>query len=74
MYKRQALDGTYIQRWVQSIPGVGLTNMGNVIGMIPGSNRDFSSQPIIIGAHYDHLGVDPDTGLPFLAPTIMLQE
>jgi len=61
-----ALDGTYIQRWVQSIPGAGLTNMGNVIGMIPGSNRDLSSQPIIIGAHYDHLGVDPDTGLPFV--------
>lgn len=59
------LDGTYIQRWAQSIPGTGLIDMGNVIGMIPGSDRELSSKPIIIGAHYDHLGVDPDSGLPF---------
>ena len=32
-------------------------NMANVLGMIPGKNRD---EYVIVGAHFDHLGQDPD--------------
>jgi hypothetical protein len=29
----------------------------NVVGVIPGSNPDFVNEPILIGAHLDHLGM-----------------
>ena len=29
----------------------------NIVGMIPGTNPAFESQSIVIGAHYDHLGL-----------------
>jgi Zn-dependent M28 family amino/carboxypeptidase len=32
----------------------------NVLGVLPGSDPDGRSQVIILGAHYDHLGADPD--------------
>ncbi len=56
------LSGTYQQRWRQVLPGKGAVELSNVIGVIPGSNRRLNTQPVIVGAHYDHLGVDPATG------------
>jgi Zn-dependent M28 family amino/carboxypeptidase len=32
----------------------------NVLGVLPGSDPDGQSQVVILGAHYDHLGADPD--------------
>ncbi len=32
----------------------------NVLGVLPGSAPDGIAQTLIVGAHYDHLGVDPD--------------
>lgn len=32
----------------------------NVLGVLPGSDPEASQQIVIIGAHYDHLGADPD--------------
>lgn len=32
----------------------------NVLGVLPGSDPDGTQQVFIIGAHYDHLGADPD--------------
>ncbi|MEX0965114.1 MAG: M20/M25/M40 family metallo-hydrolase [Pseudohongiellaceae bacterium] len=58
----QTLNGTYIQEWSQSVAGRGSVKMANIVGMIPGVNRSLSGQPLIIGAHYDHLGLDPQTG------------
>ena len=58
----QTVNGTYIQSWEQSVAGLGRVEMENVVAMIPGSNRDLSAQPVILGAHYDHLGVDADSG------------
>ncbi len=31
--------------------------MKNVIGIIPGKNADMAGQSVVIGAHYDHLGL-----------------
>jgi len=58
----QTLNGTYQQRWQATLPGYGHVEMANVVGMIPGSNRSLSGQPVIIGAHYDHLGLDEASG------------
>ncbi len=62
----QPIDGTYIQRWSQVYGGLGKVDMANVVGMIPGGNRDLSAAPVVIGAHYDHLGIDPETGEVFI--------
>ena len=32
----------------------------NVLGVLPGSDPDGKDQWVIVGAHYDHLGADPD--------------
>ena len=39
--------------------------MANIVGMIPGVNRSLSGEPVIIGAHYDHLGIDAQSGRHF---------
>ncbi len=52
------LGGTYLHRWRDSLAGYGLTDLANVIGYIPGANPALSGRPVIVGAHYDHLGVD----------------
>ncbi|MEJ2011191.1 MAG: M20/M25/M40 family metallo-hydrolase [Anaerolineales bacterium] len=33
----------------------------NVLGLLPGSDPELSDEIIILGAHYDHVGDDPDT-------------
>ena len=50
----------YFQSWTQSVGNKGATSLTNVIGMIPGSDPRFEHQPVVISAHYDHLG----TGWP----------
>lgn len=31
----------------------------NVVGLLEGSDADLSSEVLVLGAHYDHIGVDP---------------
>lgn len=61
----QALRGEHQKRWqihpdsiaaLDAQPHSAL-NMNNVLGMIPGKNAD---QYVIIGAHFDHLGINPE--------------
>lgn len=61
----QTVNGTYLQRWQATLPGHGHVEMANVVGLLPGSNRALSDQPVVIGAHYDHLGFDLTTGRTF---------
>jgi len=61
----QPVAGTFIQRWTQTLSGKGLSDMANVVGIIPGTNRELSSQPVILGAHFDHLGIDTETNQPY---------
>jgi hypothetical protein len=56
------LDGTYIQEWTQSVVDRDTMKMANVVGMIPGANHELSNSPLVVGAHYDHLGLDPKSG------------
>ena len=58
----QPVDGNYFQRWRDELEGKGLVRLANVVGLIPGANPELSAEPIVLGAHYDHLGIDADTG------------
>lgn len=58
----QTINGTYSQEWNQSVAGKGSVRMKNIVGVIPGVNRSLSGEPVIIGAHYDHLGIDALSG------------
>ncbi len=58
----QMLNGTYFQKWTQSVAGIGTLEIANVVGMIPGVNRKLSGSPVVIAAHYDHLGIDLESG------------
>ena len=61
----QPVAGTFIQRWSETLAGLGITDMANVVGMIAGVNRELSSAPVVLGAHFDHLGIDAQTGQPY---------
>ncbi|PCH61967.1 MAG: peptidase M28 [SAR86 cluster bacterium] len=56
----QTLGGTYLHSWMETIEQEnGLTQqvaLANIVAVIPGSNRELSAMPIIVAAHYDHLG------------------
>ena len=57
----RTLGGTFIQRWTSTMAGIGRVDLANVAGVLPGSNRELSSEPIILAAHYDHLGINSQT-------------
>lgn len=52
--KRYSVDPDSIAKWKQGVHRV--LHMRNVLGMIPGENRD---EYVVVGAHLDHLGTDP---------------
>jgi len=51
-------DNSYFQIWQQDVglPKGNIT-LRNVIGILPGTNPQLAGQSLIIGAHYDHLGM-----------------
>ncbi len=50
-------NGEYLQKWeVISGQNGELISLKNVIGLIPGKNKKFTGQSVVIAAHYDHLG------------------
>jgi len=55
----QAIEGSYLQQWSADVPGLGATTLTNVIALLPGTNPELADRPVILGAHYDHLGIDP---------------
>jgi len=66
-------SGTFFQRWtIASTTGTRAANVAdrpahNVVAILPGADRRLRGQNIVIGAHFDHLGVgrfgdpNPDT-------------
>lgn len=57
-------EGSYIQKWddLGGDPEVGVT-LKNIVGVIQGVKKEYAGQSIVIGAHYDHLGLGwPNTG------------
>ncbi len=51
-------DGSFSQAWEEDLgEPVGTVRLENVIGVIPGANPDWRGQSVVVGAHYDHLGL-----------------
>jgi Zn-dependent M28 family amino/carboxypeptidase len=47
---------TFYQTWNQKITGKNF-KITNVIGYIPGTNKELAEAPLVVSAHYDHLGL-----------------
>ena len=62
----QPVDSTYFQSWRQEVPGFGQVELKNVLGMIAGADSNLSKEPVVLGARYDDLGLNGETGEPFL--------
>jgi aminopeptidase N len=52
-------EGSYFQTWAERDEDnpENKIRMRNVIGVIPGQKPEWSGQSVVIGAHYDHLGL-----------------
>jgi hypothetical protein len=49
-------DGSWLQEW--TVDGsMGPMTMKNVVAVIPGSRSEWEGQSVVVGAHYDHLGL-----------------
>ncbi len=58
----QPIQGSYYQQWSQTLPDGGNVRLRNVVGIIPGENPALAQEPVVIGAHYDHLGTNSANG------------
>ena len=50
-------DGSYFQSFEIKGENGEMITVRNVLGVIPGSNADWSDQSVVLSAHYDHLGL-----------------
>ena len=56
--KPGGLNESYLQSWEGDIDSHhDKVTLHNVLGIIPGTKPEFSGQSVVIGAHYDHLGL-----------------
>jgi len=59
-FKEYGLDpmgNSYYQEFSHTFHGKGEMQMKNVIGIIPGSDEKLKNSPVILSAHFDHLGL-----------------
>lgn len=56
-YGLETLGNSYFQPFSQNLPGKGEVKMKNVVAMIKGTDEKLKDSPIVISAHYDHLGL-----------------
>jgi len=56
----QPINDDYYQKFSHAFHGKGTLELTNVIGIIPGTDLKLKEEPVVISAHYDHLG----TGWP----------
>ncbi len=48
----------FFQVWQHDVgPPKGTVSLRNVVGILPGSNPQLDKESLVIGAHYDHLGM-----------------
>jgi hypothetical protein len=52
-------QGSYYQQWDEPR---GKSDIKNVIAVIPGKKPEFARESVVIGAHYDHLGLGMSIG------------
>ncbi len=51
------INGSYYQQFLHTFKDKGKLNITNVVGIIPGTDPNLKDNPIVISAHYDHLGL-----------------
>ncbi len=51
------IGDSYYQKFTHMFKNKGKLNITNVIGVIPGTDPNFADNPVVISAHYDHLGL-----------------
>jgi hypothetical protein len=56
-YGLQPAGDTYFQTFEYSFPEKGTMTLKNVIAVIPGSDSKLKDSPVVVSAHYDHLGL-----------------
>jgi len=56
-YGLQPLDGSYFQKFSHTFPYKGEMKMENVVGIIPGTDEKLKDSPVVLSAHFDHLGM-----------------
>jgi hypothetical protein len=56
-YGLQPLDDSYFQEFKYKFKDKGKLKLKNVIGIIPGTDPELKENPVVISAHYDHLGL-----------------
>ncbi len=50
-------NGTYYQTWTQDVLNKNNLKLKNIVGIIPGTDPELKDAPLVISAHYDHLGL-----------------
>ena len=53
-----APEGSYKQSWRQMLTDGSSVDLFNVVGLLPGTNPELENSPVVVGAHYDHLGAN----------------
>ncbi len=48
---------SYFQKWTADVLDKKNVKLTNVVAMIPGVKPELNNQPVVISAHYDHLGM-----------------
>ena len=56
-YGLQPMNKSYFQKFAHTFADKGEMQMKNVIGIIPGTDEKLKDSPVVISAHYDHLGL-----------------
>jgi len=56
-YGLQPMDKSYFQEFAHTFADKGEIQMKNVIGIIPGTDVKLKDSPVVLSAHYDHLGL-----------------
>ena len=51
------INNSYYQKFTHQFKDKGILNLQNIIGIIPGNDPKLKDHPIVVSAHYDHLGL-----------------
>ena len=53
----EPMDSSYFQQFSHTFPDKGELQMKNVVAVIPGTDNKLKDSPVVLSAHYDHLGL-----------------
>ena len=56
-YGLQPMGNSYFQQFSHAFPDKGEMQMKNVVAIIPGTDEKLKDSPVVLSAHYDHLGL-----------------